>query len=541
LSKASLLLNYPTSLGSNIVVNEIFTATKDDLIDSNNYTLVTTDESSQKVKMEIDGGNNFTQMNELELTPKAMLHIQVVLNSIIQAGTSGFDNASMQGESEFYDPINHEAKPFRCVFTSEGFDFKFVDFTFFPPIVNAGVRDTLFIVGTGFGDVEGKVFFRNADQPDSLAFNYFVPIAQDHVTWSSEFIEVEVLSLTLDGGFTGRPASGEIKVQLADNTFVENSTNSEIEVFYSISNINLDKKRINLANKDGEGGYIFHMSTALNSITNAREVVEQILQDWQNETCVNFKLSPETIDNPVEAMDNLNIIHWSTFADTAVLMQTFSHLDTISPNGSGMQVAWINDIDILINQEKPWYIGVLPITDTTRFDFYAALSHEIGHGHQLNHVLGEQSTSINKLMYPFRGKGVETRIVGGSAKNGGIDVMNNNPIELNGGLADPPMEKIDGCLTPIRNVAFNPQVEFLVFPNPVKNELHIQTNFPLAMTANLVIFDVVGKPILQSNILKIPEGLNNEISLNLDKFPKGIYFILLETEIGFSTKKFTKL
>jgi hypothetical protein len=71
-----------------------------------------------------------------------------------------------------------------------------------------------------------------------------------------------------------------------------------------------------------------------------------------------------------------------------------------------------------------------------------------------------------------------------------------------------------------------------IIPNPAKNLLNIESKNNIT---SVQIFDMMGKEILN----KISEKLTQNIQINLSEIqiPKGIYFIKLQSNVGFVTQK----
>ncbi len=78
--------------------------------------------------------------------------------------------------------------------------------------------------------------------------------------------------------------------------------------------------------------------------------------------------------------------------------------------------------------------------------------------------------------------------------------------------------------------------QFLISPNPAKNEIVAQIISTEITEMNLSIIDVEGKIIQQKNIV-IQEGENN-YNFNLNSFSNGIYFMVLEENASKSVQKF---
>jgi hypothetical protein len=74
--------------------------------------------------------------------------------------------------------------------------------------------------------------------------------------------------------------------------------------------------------------------------------------------------------------------------------------------------------------------------------------------------------------------------------------------------------------------------EFSVFPNPSESMIRIEGNF--GDDAMVSIFDLSGKLIYQNNNTE-----NLEIDIN--SFPIGVYFLQIDNENKTLTKKFIKL
>jgi hypothetical protein len=80
--------------------------------------------------------------------------------------------------------------------------------------------------------------------------------------------------------------------------------------------------------------------------------------------------------------------------------------------------------------------------------------------------------------------------------------------------------------------SFENNISVDIYPNPVKNELFINTQLNLK---SVEIYDVTGKQILRL------DDIENDKSINLSSLKKGIYLVKLKTPSGdFQTKKIIK-
>jgi hypothetical protein len=70
---------------------------------------------------------------------------------------------------------------------------------------------------------------------------------------------------------------------------------------------------------------------------------------------------------------------------------------------------------------------------------------------------------------------------------------------------------------------------FSIYPNPVQNELNINSVVSLK---NVSIFNAIGQEIMNENVS------GNHYKVNTASYNKGVYFVQIESEKGKSTKKF---
>ena len=540
LKDLKIIMEYASNLGSNVVMNNKIEVLKKELIEHDDYGLEKNDLSEQKFVLNIKKNHDFHFM-EVRKYPKALCRVKIeVSRSNRSPGLIYFDNNSMKDQS-FYESDILGQEDFDCVLTPDDVLYNFADFTFYPDTLNAGVRDTLYITGTGFGSIPGEVLMRNAEETNPQAQSYFFPITPAKVIWTPTLIKAEIVGLSKNGPFASTPASGNIMLMLPDSTIINNSDSAEIEVFYSISNYDNERARVNLLDQNGMGGYTFHLGTNLSNTPGVRTVIEKNLEDWHQKTCVNFTLSTVTINNPVELKDSLNVIFFDSIV-TSNLMEVFVHTDAKVPMSGAVQ-AWATDIDIVVNNgwRNPWYISLDTIQNNTEFDFYSAMLHEFGHAHQLNHVLGEQSIGVDKTMYGRRSKGFESRDIGPAASEGGLDVMNFNAIGMTGLPSPPfnvsPMRDIPWCVLSTYEIESNNSIS--IFPNPSNKSITVEFELLGKSDVSVYITDILGRETLHHNLGEKLRGVNSSL-INIQSLSQGIYFLTVKTGKVLSTRKFIK-
>ena len=94
---------------------------------------------------------------------------------------------------------------------------------------------------------------------------------------------------------------------------------------------------------------------------------------------------------------------------------------------------------------------------------------------------------------------------------------------------------LDGVL----GIENNKIKDFVLYPNPVKNNLNIEFNSRENTTVNISITNMMGQNVYSSN-KQINEG-NNTIKINTNNYKSGIYFVNISNNKGMLiTKKFVK-
>jgi hypothetical protein len=84
--------------------------------------------------------------------------------------------------------------------------------------------------------------------------------------------------------------------------------------------------------------------------------------------------------------------------------------------------------------------------------------------------------------------------------------------------------------TTLSNENFN-ESQFAIYPNPVANELHIETD--QAKIERIEIYTIGGKKVLDVNFL-------NDQPIDVSKLIRGLYLVKVETGNGSLTKKLVK-
>ena len=112
-----------------------------------------------------------------------------------------------------------------------------------------------------------------------------------------------------------------------------------------------------------------------------------------------------------------------------------------------------------------------------------------------------------------------------------IDVMNYtlNQSWNNGGRSE--LKNSDGCMTTVGIIDMLHENLISVYPNPTSGIV----NFKFAM--NIKVNSIVIQNVLGEEIVRTEDIQNDIFSMDLSAFPKGVYFAIIDTDKGRSTKK----
>ena len=286
--------------------------------------------------------------------------------------------------------------------------------SFSPGTITAGTQTVLTINGSGFGSTQGsgKVEFRNADNGGS---GYMEPIASEYVSWSNTQIKVEVPS----GAGTG-------DIRVTDNGGSSDVSGSDLTVTYNLTNVSYssEKYRINLVDADGSGGILFEFYTDFYNDANAMGAFTRALDSWRcsGGTGVYFEDGgSSTVDQA--ANDDVNVVRFDNGAElpSGVLGRTTNYY-----SGCGSPIKWFaSEIDMVFNDvpdssSYSWNFDEADgTTGSNQYDFESVSVHELGHAHQLGHVI-----DASQIMHYSIANGQEKRTLSSDDLDAGNDVLN---------------------------------------------------------------------------------------------------------------------
>ncbi len=244
---------------------------------------------------------------------------------------------------------------------------------------NAGTGDLITINGINFGNTRGKgrVEFLDANYGDGRRMKS--PYAADYTVWNDTQIKVRIPS---------RAGTGTVKVATNDSGSSISFTGFKIN--YSHLNASFQPSGYaeqyyptDLRNDNNKGGYTFQFNTRFKANTPMVNAFLRSLETWRCGTLVNWDIGRDTTIKDITG-DQVNIIRLTKFADSKLAV-CYSYWQGCYINGTEMEW-YVNEMDIEADSTRNWYFGTGSIGGS-QYDFQSVLSHELGHGHQLGHVI----------------------------------------------------------------------------------------------------------------------------------------------------------
>ncbi|MES2618360.1 MAG: PKD domain-containing protein [Bacteroidota bacterium] len=252
-----------------------------------------------------------------------------------------------------------------------------------PKTLSAGTTTTLTIKGTNFQSVQdtSTVLFKNSDDGGA---SYIKAMRKDYISWSDTMIKVIVRS---------RAGTGKIRVNAGVNG-VATSTDT-LKISYSHLNVETGYKRDSIAYETQEigmnaaKGITWTMSAQFYDSVNAKGAFIRSLERWRCGTYINWDTLGKVKYSSIKS-DGKNICSWDTSnaMPNGVLAQCFSWWSGC--NVTGGQNWFVIDLDIRF-RIKPtnttnWNYSINSASGS-QFHFESVATHELGHGHQLGHVI----------------------------------------------------------------------------------------------------------------------------------------------------------
>ena len=297
-----------------------------------------------------------------------------------------------------------------------------------PTTITAGTSSTLTITGSGFGSTQGSSFvlFKNAD--DGGTTNIQAHSSQ-YVSWSNT--QIQVLVPTKASTVCGTAGTGQVTVSVAGSPTISAQTlvvdYGQINAYYSNTLTPQQVFNTRHIGLNGMNGITWQMFTSFNANAAAKTSFLSAFQTWRCNTNINWLIGTTIITNTI-ALDGINIIRFDIGSElpAGVLGRCTSYFNgcTFGPN----VYFFIQELDICFDDPATsaitWQFGPALATGT-QYDFESVAVHELGHGHQLSHVINNSD-----VMHYSISNAVNKRTLISQDINAGLDVMTRDVVSV---------------------------------------------------------------------------------------------------------------
>jgi len=282
---------------------------------------------------------------------------------------------------------------------------------FTPTTISAGDFQELTINGSGFGLQVGSAAVLMQNNGSTNANDLITVPAVNITYWSDNQIRLLVPGNNVENNDRGA-GTGRITVR---------NSIGQTTISNNILNINIHKNisgnsEIDVTSNNSNGFVDIYAS---NNLINAGALpaIERAIAEWNCKTNINFRYAGPTALT-CNTNDGINIISFDNNCPITSLASTRTTTSKCSN-----EEAFLIDADIIFSASTNWNFGPSP-TASNQYDFESTILHELGHLHQLGHVLNN-----NDLMYPLLPTGTDIRSITPDALQGGLEITSTSVIE----------------------------------------------------------------------------------------------------------------
>lgn len=251
--------------------------------------------------------------------------------------------------------------------------------SFTPTTITSGTSSILTIKGTNFKTLRdtNSVQFANADKGGS---SFTKAWKNDYISWSDTMIRLKVLT---------QAGTGKIRVVVGGNGVVNSSQNLTVSYAHlNITNGDTIARENQLIGLNSSKGITWKFNQTFYTNNGAKDAFVRSLERWRCGSFVNWD-TLGTIPHSAIKKDNINVCAWDTNSSmpSGVLAQCFSwYAGCFNPG-----LTWYTDEMDIRFRIKPstatnWNYSTSTASGS-EYHFESVATHEIGHGHQLGHVI----------------------------------------------------------------------------------------------------------------------------------------------------------
>lgn len=306
---------------------------------------------------------------------------------------------------------------------------------FTPTTATAGTATTITINGSGFGASAGTVRFSSADDGGAT---FVDGLATEIISWNDAQIVVEVYQ-----------EAGTGPIQVVGSATATSAT--DLTVSYAQLNAEFDpgtgeeSYQTRHQNRHGNGGYLWRMQTDFDANVDANAAFVRSLESWRCNTQIFWEIGTVTTTD-VAANDNINIVRFDNGGElpNGVLGRCTSRWSGCG----GATIEWfVDELDIVFDDGTNWnFTTAAP--QFTEFDFESVSVHELGHGHQLGHVI-----NTNDVMHFSISNGEQQRNPSANNLAGAIDVQSRSVVSV---CSETPMSNFSCGAAPVAEFSGTP-------------------------------------------------------------------------------------
>lgn len=399
--------------------------------------------------------------------------------------------------------------------------------------VTAGTKEVLTITGSSFGVNQGEVRFANADDGGNTSIS---ALDSQVLTWSDTEITVEVPS-----------NAGTGVVFIVDSNNQESPRSETLTILYAEINAVFDIGSGDVAASvqhiqvDTNGGYIWEMQTDFFDDTEhpgARASFEKAFNEWVCQTGINWVISDVATsidvigndnngDNDADVSDGTNVIRFANTSElgAGVLGACISWLSGCIV-GSTIN-GYVSELDIIFNTNINWHFGSgLPAGN--QIDFESVALHELGHGHQLAHVIDTDfnGNNMDDVMHFGISFGVQQKVLNSSNISAATNIQSRS---TTASVCGRPRMTDAACSVLNRTNEEVLRASVGLYPNPATDLLYIKNESNLKLK-KLDVFDLSGRLVFTTSHLTTSP-------IHLVDVAKGMYVVTIYSETGSLSKK----
>ncbi|GAA3583306.1 T9SS type A sorting domain-containing protein [Snuella lapsa] len=373
---------------------------------------------------------------------------------------------------------------------------------------SAGTKSVLTIYGNGFGETKGTVGFSDANYGGYLHTN---SLSNQIKSWTDSKIEVEI---------PDRAGTGSFKV----NTVANGSIESVDDLVIDFAQINLEYNgtayQTQHIDNNGSGGNTWTMNTDFYN-SDARDAFTRAFESWTCGSGINWEIANTTTAIAKKDLyDGINVITFDDSMSGGMLGQCYSRYEGCYDGG---EIKWyVTEMDIVFNANKNWNFSTAPPAND-QIDFETVTVHELGHGHQLGHVV-----NTNEVMHYSISSGESLRTLSNQDLAGAMDIQSrSSSTTICGQLS---MTQSSCMQLGVDDVKI--EKDIAIYPNPAQHTVYISNRANVNIT-NVSIVNIQGSLLFNSRI----KDNNPILSFDVSNLSPGVYMVKIDSAFGSGVKK----